>query len=219
MLDKIIKTAMKSEKELTFEIGSNSDLVLENTITNNLEWTIENFAKKERGFLTFPTKFHMVDPILPLNHNGRIIARMSVNPQTVILKVEFGTSSLEDRITAINKLGEAGYPVGLLIAPIILMDGWKELYADLIDQLNEKLLPQTKRKLFIEIIFMTYSFVHRAINEEAFPNAVKLYDQGMMTGRGRGKYCYREGIRSEAEAFIKGELSKKLPDIPVLYIV
>ena len=43
MLDKIIKTAQKSDKTLTFEIGSNSDLILENTITNNLPWTIENF--------------------------------------------------------------------------------------------------------------------------------------------------------------------------------
>ncbi len=33
MLDKIIKTANKSEEELVFEIGSNSDLVLENMIT------------------------------------------------------------------------------------------------------------------------------------------------------------------------------------------
>ena len=33
MLDKIIKTANKSDKELVFEIGSNSDLILENVIT------------------------------------------------------------------------------------------------------------------------------------------------------------------------------------------
>ena len=33
MLDKIIKSAEKSDRDLTFEIGSNSDLVLENTIT------------------------------------------------------------------------------------------------------------------------------------------------------------------------------------------
>jgi len=219
MLDKIIKTAKKSEKELTFEIGSNSDLILENTITGSLEWTIENFSKAGRGFLTFPTKFHMVDPILPLNHNGRIIARMSVNPQPIISKVEFGTSSLDDRITAINKLGDAGYSVGLLIAPIVLVEGWRDLYSDLIDQLSQKLSPEIKKKLFIEIIFMTYSFVHRAINEEAFPNAVKLYDQEMMTGRGRGKYCYREGLRAEAELFLREELSAKLPELPILYIV
>ena len=34
MMEKIIKTANKSCKPLTFEIGSNSDLVLENTITD-----------------------------------------------------------------------------------------------------------------------------------------------------------------------------------------
>ena len=70
MLDKIIKTSEKSEKELTFEIGSNSDLILENTITGNLKWTIENFANTKKGLLTFPTKFDMVDDILSLNHNG-----------------------------------------------------------------------------------------------------------------------------------------------------
>ena len=128
MLDKIIKTANKSEKELTFEIGSNSDLVLENTITGNLEWTIKNFANNQKGYLTFPTKFEMVDSLLPLKHNNKIIVRMSVNPEEIINKVEFGTSRLKGRIEAINKLVEAGYKVGILIAPVILVENWKKLY-------------------------------------------------------------------------------------------
>ena len=78
MLDKIIKTANNSEKELTFEIGSNSDLILENTITGNLEWTIEKFGENNRGYITFPTKFSYVDSLLNLNHNNRTIIRMSV---------------------------------------------------------------------------------------------------------------------------------------------
>ncbi len=41
ILQKIIKINNQSEKELTFEIGSNSDLILENTITGNLDWTIK----------------------------------------------------------------------------------------------------------------------------------------------------------------------------------
>lgn len=88
MLNKIIKTAKKSERELTFEIGSNSDLILENTITNNLVWTIKNFATEPKGFLTFPTKFDMVDPILDLKHNEKIIVRMSINPAEIIKKIE-----------------------------------------------------------------------------------------------------------------------------------
>ena len=119
MLNKIIKVANESDKNLTFEIGSNSDLILENTITNNLVWTIENFAGTYRGFLTFPTKFNMVEPILNIRGVERIIPRMSVNPAEIINMVEFGTSRLDERIDAINKLKMAGYKVGILIAPII----------------------------------------------------------------------------------------------------
>lgn len=187
MLDKIIKTAEKADEELTFEIGSNSDLILENTITNNLIWTIKNFADTKKGFLTFPTKFDMVDGLLPLKHNGKIIVRMSINPEEIIDKVEFGTSRLKDRIEAINKLKSAGYKIGILIAPVILMKNWQKLYSDMIEDLYNNLSNDVKKDVFFEIIFMTYSFVHRAINSEAFPNAINLFDEKLMTGRGRRK--------------------------------
>ena len=188
MLDKIIKTSNKSEKELTFEIGSNSDLILENTITGNLEWTIKNFVQRaEKGYLTFPTKFSMVDSILDLEHKGKIIVRMSVNPQDIIRKVEIGTSPLKDRVEAINKLKKAGYKIGILIAPVILVENWKELYKELIEYLAENLSEEVKKEVFFEIIFMTYSYVHNAINTEAFPNAINLYDKEIMTGRGKRK--------------------------------
>ncbi len=187
MLDKIIKVSNKSDKELTFEIGSNSDLILENTITNNLVWTIENF-NADKGKLTFPTKFEMVDDILPLNHKGKVIVRMSVNPEEIINKVEFGTSRLKGRIEAINKLKEAGYEVGILIAPVIFVENWRELYLELIKRLKDELSEKAKKDIFFEVIFMTYSYVHTKINEEAFPNAINLYNKDIMTGRGRGKY-------------------------------
>ena len=219
MLEKIIKTAQKSEKELTFEIGSNSDLVLENTITGNLVWTIQNFAKTDKGFLTFPTKFDMIDDILPLEHNGRITIRMSVNPEEVINKVEFGTSRLKGRIEAINKLAEAGYKIGILIAPVILVDNWEKLYTELIQRLNQELSNKVKKNAFFEIIFMTYSYVHTKINEEAFPNAINLYDQEKMTGRGNGKYGYKEKNRIEAEKIIRELMKKYFSQNKIEYIV
>ena len=143
MLEKIIKTANKSEKELTFEIGSNSDLILENTITGNLPWTIENFKNVEKGHLTFPTKFDMVDDILPLDHKGKVTVR----------------------------------------------------------------------------VFMTYSFVHTKINEEAFPNAINLYSKEMMNGRGRGKYMYKNDIRKDGEIFLREQMQKYFPNNKIEYIV
>lgn len=219
MLDKIIKVANESEKELTFEIGSNSDLILENTITNNLVWTIENFKKAKKGKLTLPTKFAFVDDLLNLNHEGRVIIRMSVNPEYIINNVEFGTSRLKDRIDAINKLADADYEIGILIAPVIFVENWKDLYHNLIIELKEKLNEKAKKKMFFEIIFMTYSYVHNAINSEAFPNAIKIYDKNNMTGRGRGKYVYKKELRAEGEEFFRKELNKYFKENRIWYIV
>ena len=86
MLNKLLKTAASAPGDLTFEIGSNSDLILENSITGNLEWTIRKFAPSDKGFITFPTKFDMVEPLLNLEHRGRVIMRMSINPQRLFAR-------------------------------------------------------------------------------------------------------------------------------------
>ena len=195
MLNKIIKVANNTDDNLVFEIGSNSDLILENTITNNLVWTIENFAKSPKGMLTFPTKFGMVDPILNLNHNGKIIARMSVNPSDIIKNIEIGT------------------------APVIFLENWKNLYEELIKYLYENLSEIVKKDVFFEVIFMTYSFVHRAINTEAFPTTQDLYDKEKMTGRGMGKYTYKPEYKKEGEQFFKEKLKKYFPSNEIKYIV
>ncbi len=218
MMDKLLRADGAALGRQTFEIGSNSDLVLENTITENLLWTIERFAREGHGFLTFPTKFDMVGPLLDLDHRGKTIFRMSVNPPEIIKKVEIGTSPLASRIRALNDMAQAGYPVGLLIAPVILLPGWRKMYGELIELLGDELSEKVKNSGFIEIIFMTYSYVHRAINAEAFPGAVKIYDKALMTGRGRGKYCYRPEARAEVEEFLRRELEEELGSMEILYI-
>ena len=218
MLDKIIRTSKKSEEELTFEIGSNSDLILENTITENLPWTIENF-KNSKGYLTFPTKFQMVDSILNLEHNGKVIIRVSVNPDEIIKNVEFGTSRLDGRIEAINKLKQAGYKIGIIIAPVILIENWQEKYLELIKILSERLSERVKKDIFFEVIFMTYSYVHTKINEEAFPSAIQIYNKNLMIGRGKGKYMYKNEYKKEGEKFFIENINKHFPNSEIKYIV
>ena len=217
MLNKIIKVANESEEELVFEIGSNSDLILENSITNNLRWTIENFRKAEKGYITFPTKFDMVEDILDVEGKERVIIRMSVNPKEIIQKVEMGTSSLENRVKAINKLADAGYKVGILIAPVIFVDNWQELYKELVIYLKDNLSDKVKQSTFFEVIFMTYSYVHRKINEEAFPSAIDLYNKDLMTVRGKGKYTYKQEQRKIGEQYIGKLLNEYFPENKIVY--
>jgi hypothetical protein len=83
----------------------------------------------------------------------------------------------------------------------ILLPDWKRLYGELIERLADELIEKVRHNGFIEIILMTYSFVQNAINTEAFSNAVQLSRPQTMTGRGRGKYCYRNDIRAEPRPF------------------
>jgi len=220
MLEKLIKFSEKSDKDLTFEIGSNSDLILENEITNNLVWTIENFASSKKGFLTFPTKFDMVDPILNIKGIDKVIPRVSVNPNEIIKYVEYGTSSLDNRINAINKLKAAGYNVGILIAPIILVDNYEKMYEELLITLSEKLSKEAKKDVFFEMIFMTYSYVHNMINKEAFLNTkYEIYNKDIMTGRGKGKYSYRIPIKENAKKYMLELIKKYFPNNKIIYIV
>ncbi len=219
MLERLIKKAGSFQDEKVFEIGSNSDLVLENTITGNLEWTITEFCKQPRGKLTFPTKFDMVEPLLGLSHNERVISRVSLNPELIINRIEPGTSRLEDRIRAINLLAESGYSVGILIAPVIFVADWRSQYANLIEQMALLLSPIAKASVFFEIIFMTYSYVHDKINAEAFPGTMQIFDRSLMTGRGMGKYWYKPAVREEGERFFREELGKTFPSNKILYIV
>lgn len=219
MVNKLVKTAKKSDRDLTLEIGSNSDLILENTITNNLEWVIPTFCKAEKGFITMPTKFHMVDSLLNLDHRGRCIIRMSMNPQSVISNIELGTSNLKMRIQALNKLADAGYKVGILIAPIIMVEDWEQKYDELVQILADSLSDKVKKDLFFELIFLTYGYVQRMINADAFPHLPPLYEKEKMVGRGRGKYTYKPELKDAAGEYMRHVMMKYFPDKEIVYIV
>lgn len=66
---------------------------------------------------------------------------------------------LDARIQALNNMANAGYPAGLLIAPVILLPDWERLYSELIEQLADERSETVKKIGFIEIILMIYSFV------------------------------------------------------------
>ena len=136
-----------------------------------------------------------------------------------VKKIKWLKLEVKERIEAINKLAEAGYKVGILIAPVILVENWKELYENLIKRLEAELSEKVKKQAFFEIIFMTYSYVHTKINAEAFPNAIKLYNKEIMTGRGNGKYAYKKEIKEDSQKYILELMQRYFPSNEIKYIV
>ncbi len=219
MLNQVKRNASKQTGTKVYEIGSNSDLVLENQITGNLSWAIEEFAHIKHARCTFATKFADVDRLLNLDHNGQTQIRMSINPPEMIRRVEIGTSPLKDRLEAANKMYRAGYKVGLNIAPIILLDNWQEAYITLFEEMHNTLEPELLADTFFELILMTYGLANQTINQAALPRALNVFEKEKMRPKGRGKYCYNAEIHHNASTFFQKELAARFPQATISYIV
>jgi len=202
-----------------FELGSNSDLIVEDSLTGSLSWAVERFACSQGARATLATKFAAVKPLLDLDHRGKTTVRISLNPASIIRNIELGTARLPARLGAANLLHHAGYPVGFNLAPVVLVRGWRDLYRDLLEQLSSSVDDRLLKDTFFEIIFMTYGYANEKINAAAFPRIPPVCDRAVMQPKGRGKMCYRSEIRQPAADFLTGEIRARFPQARIKYVV
>ena len=53
--------------------------------------------------------------------------------------MEGGTATVAQRLQALRKLALNGYPVGIVLAPIMAIDHWQQHYANLFDLIAKTL--------------------------------------------------------------------------------
>ncbi len=122
---------MRKPQITLFEGSAVSDPLFAEPFTHAVSRAVEYFAPEEHSMFRFVTKSDYVDTLLHLEHRGKTRIRYSINTPRIIKKYEPGLPSLEKRLQAMKKLYQAGYPIGLMIAPIFLDAGWKEEYRGL----------------------------------------------------------------------------------------
>src|SRR5690606_2787841 len=156
-VEEILEAAQKymdeRAPEITrFEASCTSDIVGIDHLTHTLKRAIEYFGQSGLGRLRFVTKFSHVDHLLDAEHNGRTTFRFSMNNEYMINNFEPGTSRQAERMEAARKVGEAGYPLGFVIAPIYLHEGWKEGYREMFERLELTLSNSAKKNITFELI-------------------------------------------------------------------
>lgn len=207
-----------------FEGAATSDPLPIERYTGSLAATIRFFADQQHGRFRFVTKFADVDSLLELRHNGHTTWRFSLNSDRVIRAYEHGTASLAERIAAAERVATAGYPLGFLIAPILLEGDWRTEYADLLAALAAR-LPQaaTADELTFELI--THRFTSRAKANIAavFPAStlpLTEADRQFKMGQfGYGKYVYQAHARADAATFFAQAIADRFPRATVSYLV
>lgn len=204
-----------------FEAACTSDPVGIEHITGSLADLITFMADEEFGRLRFVTKFHHVDPLLKLKHNGHTRIRFSVNSDYVIRQFEPSTSHFEERIEAAGKVAHAGYPLGFIIAPIIWYDGWEEGYADLLARLEKTLPKDATSDLTFELIQHRFTKTAKSVIEQRYPKTkleMDIEKRKKKWGRwGQSKYVYPDEQQTALREFITERIFEHFPSANIDY--
>ncbi|WP_026476923.1 spore photoproduct lyase [Alkaliphilus transvaalensis] len=217
-IDEYIKK--KLPHATVFEAASTGDPLGVEHITGSLRDTIIHFGTLPRGKLRVVTKYANVDSLLDIPHNNHTRFRFSINSNYVIKNFEHNVSNLWDRLRAAGKMAQAGYPLGFIIAPIILHDNWKQEYKELIDELYNH-IGAKKSMITFELIQHRFTMNAKNIIEERYPNSKLEMDPEKRDKKwgkyGRTKYVYPKDDALEAKEYITSLIKEKFPHGHIQY--
>ncbi|ACA59201.1 spore photoproduct lyase [Candidatus Desulforudis audaxviator] len=206
-----------------FEGSATSDPVPVERYTRALADTIRFFGGQEYGRFRFVTKFTDLDTLLDVEHNGRTTIRFSVNIPEIIRAHEHGTPSLAKRLEAAGKVARAGYPVGFMVAPIIL-DGDPRgiaVYQELLEEIRSRINGLDN----LSFEFITHRFTARAEKRirEIFPRTrlpMLGENRRFKFGQfGYGKYVYTPELMEAAKKALISKTKALFPESKIEYFV
>lgn len=214
-IDEILQAVKKvieknKPKTTTFEASASSDPLAVEHFTGSLARAIVFFGEQRYGRLRFVTKFTRVEPLLALPHNGHTRFRFSLNSDYVIRNFENHTPVLQERIEAASKVAGAGYPLGFILAPLMIYEGWREEYASLLKRLAAQPSLYHLDDLTFELIQFRFTQASKKTMLSRFPNTKLPLDEAQRRVK-FGKYGMKKWIYTkEQEADIKGYLQTLL---------
>ena len=212
-------------KATTYEVSCYTDPLGIEHLTGSLNMCIRHFGTRENGYLRWVSKFDAVDELLDLPHNGHTRCRMSVNAAPISGRFEGGTASVTARLQALRRLalprskGGGGYPVGLVIAPIMPIDDWMSHYERLFDQISVAL--DFNCDLTFELISHRFTPGSKEVLQQWYPQTSLDMDEATRSVKrnkfGGTKYVYSSDTMKMLRRFFEGEIVKRHPLARVLY--
>lgn len=217
----VLETYMKEKTGITsFESGSLTDPIALEHLTGNLKILIKHFGKIDYGRLRVITKYDNINSFLDIKHNGHTKFRFSINARYVVDNFEHGTANFNERIIAATKISEAGYPLGFIIAPIMIFDGWKEQYDFLLNQLSYK-LKNYKQEISFELIQHRFTKTAKELILQRYPNTKLDMDEEKRQLKwgpyGKFKHVYPKETSEDIKSFIIEKINKYFKNAHIEY--
>ncbi len=206
-------------KVTTFEASCYTDPLGFEYLTGSLSETIKFFGEHEGMGLRWVSKFDHVEPLLNLPHHGRTRARLSLNAEPISRTLEGGTASIAARSNALRQLAEHGYPIGIVLAPIMAIENWREHYHSLFERIATTL--PSDADLTFELITHRFTEKSKGVLESWYPNSSLDMDESRRSTKrnafGGLKFVYTKDTMLELRQFFMTELAKRFPEAKILY--
>ena len=220
-------TAERGHEGTTFELSCYTDPLGLEPVTGSLAAAVQRVGTGVYGdgvSLRFTTKFDDVTELATLDHGGRTRARFSVNAAEVAARFDGGTAPMPGRLRALATLAGAGYPVGLTVAPVMPVEGWREAYGQLFDDVRDVLAPVAAVRdvdLTVEVITHRFTPGSRDVLTSWYPRTKLEMDVGARRAKrskfGGVKYVYPTATMRELRTWFEAEVPGRLPGTPLLY--
>jgi spore photoproduct lyase len=215
----------QGSRPTSFEVSCYTDPLGVEHLLGSLAECIRYFGTREQGYLRWVSKFDAVDQLLDLPHNGHTRCRFSVNANPISKKLEGGTASVTQRIQALRKLampqlqGGGGYPVGLVMAPIMAIEDWQDHYMQLFDELSEAL--DFEVDLTFELISHRFTPGSKQVLQSWYPNSKLEMDESNRVIKrnkfGGVKYVYDGDTMKRMRTFFEKQIRQRFPQAEILY--
>jgi spore photoproduct lyase len=205
----------------TFEAFCYTDPLGIEHLTGSLAGTIAHFGSWQApAQLRFTTKYDAVQPLLNIFHQRHTRIRFSVNAQPMA-RFEGGTAPVAARLRAMRQVALAGYRVGLTVAPIMPVEGWRDAYSALLREVAQQMADVPDLDLTVELITHRFTPGSKSVLNAWYPGSDLEMNEATRARKttkfNSVKYVYMPDVMREMRAFFDKAVSEHLPGARILY--
>jgi spore photoproduct lyase len=201
--------AREPKRQWRIGTGEFTDSLAMDRLTCLSEVLVNFMSDKPQAVLELKTKSAVIDNLLTLPHNGHTIVSWSLNSPPIAEREELHTASLRQRLSAASCCVEAGYRVGFHFDPIIYHHGWREGYAETIEQLFT-VIP-AEHIAWISMGCLRFLPSLKGIAAERFPGSAFFHEEFIEGLDGKSRYFRK--LRVEMYRFLAERILAFAPDI------
>lgn len=110
--------------------GYDCDSLALEPLTGFADYFVSEFGRIDNAVLELRTKSTQIRSLLAQTAHARCVVAMSIAPACVIRRFEHGTPGLDERLDALRRLQQHGWPIGLRFDPLLVFADCDVVYRE-----------------------------------------------------------------------------------------